>query len=69
MRQPKLTRPTVELFSDGEILDVNILNRCGARGAMTNRRFPPPWSIEDYPIGARRRIERSQTAGKGDQDG
>jgi len=31
MRRPKLTRPTVELFSDGEILDVN-----------TQRRFPPP---------------------------
>src|SRR6516162_609105 len=30
MRQPKLTRPTVELFSDGEILDVNMLNRRGA---------------------------------------
>ena len=37
--------------------------------AVTDRRFPPPWSVEDYPIGARRRIERSQTAGKGDQDG
>jgi len=36
MRQPKLARPTVELFSDGEILDVN-----------TQRRFPPPWSVEE----------------------
>jgi hypothetical protein len=30
MHRPKLTRPTVELFSDGEILDVNALNRNGA---------------------------------------
>jgi hypothetical protein len=30
MRRPKLTRPTVELFSDGEILDVNMLHRQGA---------------------------------------
>jgi hypothetical protein len=27
MRRPKLTRPVVELFSDGQILDVNMLNR------------------------------------------
>ena len=38
-------------------------------GAINGRRFPPPWFVEDYPIGARRRIERSQTAGKGDRDG
>jgi hypothetical protein len=30
MRRPKLTRPVVELFSDGEILDVNMLHRNGA---------------------------------------
>jgi hypothetical protein len=27
MRRPKVLRPIVELFSDGEILDVNMLNR------------------------------------------
>jgi hypothetical protein len=30
MGRPKLTRPTVELFSDGEILDAYALNRRGA---------------------------------------
>jgi hypothetical protein len=30
MYRPKLTRPTVELFSDGEIFDVNMLHRAGA---------------------------------------
>ena len=40
MRQPKLTRPTVELFSDGEILDVNMLNRRGARGCNDGTPLP-----------------------------
>jgi hypothetical protein len=37
MRRPKLTRPTVDLFSDGEILDSIALHR---HGAFTGMEFP-----------------------------
>jgi hypothetical protein len=40
MRRLKFTRPTVELFSDGQILDVNMLARNGAFSG------PPLW----YPF-------------------
>jgi hypothetical protein len=46
MRQPKLTRPTVELFSDGEILDVNMLNRRGARGCNDGTPLPAALVVE-----------------------
>jgi hypothetical protein len=46
MRRPKLTRPTVELFSDGEILDVNDLHR---RGAFRTPMHFPFRRIKTFP--------------------
>jgi hypothetical protein len=46
MRRPKLTRPTVELFNDGEILDVNDLHR---RGAFRSPMWFPFKKLRTYP--------------------